>query len=144
MREQRSFGAGEVLHRILVASTEGAIAVVEKNDGALARAYEALCVQLCSLGEPSIMNAHSSAIGHAVAAGFAVKLGRVDDAADHLREGYAQALLTRDKPLLASVGMAAATWLQAVGRPREACAVLGATTRLRGSEDSANPSVIEL
>jgi hypothetical protein len=144
MREQRSFGAGEVLHRILVASTEGAIAVVEKDDGALARAYEALCVQLCSLGEPSIMNAHSSAIGHAVAAGFAVKLGRVDDAADHLRDGYAQALLTSDKPILAAVGMSAATWLHAVDRPREAAVVLGATTRLRGSADAANPSVVDL
>src|SRR3954447_8206541 len=125
MREQRSFGAGEVLHRILVASTEGAIAVVEKNDGALARAYEALCVQLCSLGEPSIMNAHSSAIGHAVAAGFAVKLGRVDDAADLLRDGYAQALLTSDKPILAAVGMSAASWLHGLDRPRDAAVVLG-------------------
>src|SRR3954447_4197467 len=140
MREQRSFGAGEVLHRILVASTEGAIAVVEKDDGALTRAYEGLCTQLCSLGEPSIMNAHSGAIGSAVAAGFAVKLGRLDHAADHLREGHAQGLLTSYKPTLASVGMSTATWLHALGRPREAAAVLGATTRLRGSADAANPT----
>jgi tetratricopeptide (TPR) repeat protein len=144
MRAERTFGAGELLHRIFVSGTEGGIAVAEKDDAGIARAYEDLRALLCTLGSPSLLNAHTGAIGHAIAANLALKLGRVDDAGDHLREGYAQGLLTNDKPILAAVGTAVASWGWAEGLAREGAVVLGASTRLRGSADTANPSVIEL
>jgi hypothetical protein len=144
MRAQRSFGAEEMLHRILVAATEGAIAVAEKDDAGVARAYEELWAVVCSLGSPSLLNAHAGAIGYAITAGLALRLGRTDEAAQHLHEGYAQALLTNDKPILAAVGMSVANWGRALGAFREAAVVLGATERLRGSADTSNPDVIEL
>jgi predicted ATPase len=144
LRGQRSFGAGELLQQIFIAAIEGGIAIAEKDDAGITRAYEALRALLCSLGSPSLMNAHSGAVGHAIASGLALKLGRIDEAEDHVREGYAQAVLTNDKPILAAVGTAVADWAQARGRAREAAVVLGASTRLRGSDDATNPSVLAL
>jgi hypothetical protein len=144
MRAQRSFGAGELLHTIFIAAIEGAIAVHEKDDAGITHAYEELQALLCTLGGPSLFNAHAGAIGHAIAAGLALKQERVDDAAEHLRAGYAQGLLTNDKPILSAVGMAVADWARMLGWSREAAVVHGASTRLRGSEDAANPSVVEL
>jgi hypothetical protein len=61
-----------------------------------------------------------------------------------VREGYAQGLLTNDKPILSAVAMAAADWARMCGAAREAAVLMGVATRLRGSDDSANPTVIEL
>jgi hypothetical protein len=144
MRAERSFGAGEMLHQIFIAAIEGAIAVHEKDDAGITRAYEDLRALLCTLGSPSLFNSHAGAIGHAIAAGLVLRLGRTDDAGEHLREGYAQGLLTNDKPILAAVGMSVANWARMLGSFREAAVVHGASARLRGSEDAANPSVIEL
>jgi hypothetical protein len=73
-----------------------------------------------------------------------LKLGRLDETEKHVREGYTQAVLTNDKPIIASVGAAVAAWAQARGQAREAAVVLGASTRLRGSDDATSPTVIEL
>ncbi|HVI16824.1 MAG TPA: tetratricopeptide repeat protein, partial [Gaiellales bacterium] len=144
MRAQRTFGAGEPLQQIFIAAIEGGIAVTEKDDAAVARAYEDLRDLLCTLGTPSLMTAHSGAVGHAIASGLALKLGRLDETEKHVREGYTQAVLTNDKPIIASVGAAVAAWAQARGQAREAAVVLGASTRLRGSDDATSPNVIEL
>ena len=144
MRAQRSFGAEEMLHRILVAATEGAIAVAEKDQAGMALAYEELWAVVRGLGSPSLLNAHAGGIGYAITAGLALRLGRIDEAGQHLHEGYAQALLTSDKPILAAVGMSVANWGRALGAFRDAAVVLGATERLRGSADASNPDVIEL
>ncbi|WP_158550753.1 BTAD domain-containing putative transcriptional regulator [Geodermatophilus sp. TF02-6] len=145
MRAQRSLGgAGELLHDVLVAITEGAIAVIEEDDAGVARACAVLDELLRALGEPSMLSAHSGAIGHASAAALALRLGRDAEAAEHVREGYAQALVTSDRPILAAVGMSVANWARALGRHRDAAVVLGATTRLRGTEDATNPIVVEL
>jgi len=144
MRGQRTFGAGEPLQQIFIAAIAGGIAVTEKDDAAVARAYEDLRDLLCGMGTPSLMNAHSGAVGHAIASGLALRLGRLDETEKHVREGYAQGVLTNDKPIIASVGTAVAAWAQARGQAREAAVVLGASTRLRGSDDATNPTVIEL
>jgi hypothetical protein len=144
LRAQRAFGAGEPLKQIFIAAIEGAIAVAEKDDAGIAHAYEELRALLGTLGSPTLFNAHAGAIGNAIAAGLALKLDRVDAAGEHVREAYAQGLLTNDKPIISAVGMAVADWARVRGAFREAAVVLGASTRLRGSEDASNPSVIEL
>ncbi|NYJ06522.1 BTAD domain-containing putative transcriptional regulator [Petropleomorpha daqingensis] len=144
LRGQRTFGAGKPLQQIFIAAIEAGIAVAEGDDAGVAGAYEALRELLCTLGTPSLMTAHSGAIGHAIAAELAVKLGRIDRAGEHVREGYAQALLTNDKPILAAVGTAVAAWALARGRARDAAVLHGASTRLRGSDDTTSPSVMQL
>jgi hypothetical protein len=79
-----------------------------------------------------------------VAASLGLRLGRVDQAAEHLRAGYAQALLTQDRPILAAVGGSVANWAWVLGFPRDAAVLLGAATRLRGTEDRANPLLVEV
>jgi predicted ATPase/DNA-binding SARP family transcriptional activator len=145
MRAQRAFVAGQTLHGLLVAATEGAIAVVEDDEAGIAAAYASTVAVLAALGPASMMNAHTGAIGHTTAAGLALRLGRHPDVAEeHLRAAHAQALLTADRPILAAVGLSAAHWRRELGRPREAAVLLGAATRLRGAEDPTNPTVAEL
>jgi hypothetical protein len=126
---------------VLVGAIEAAIALVEDDDAAVRRGHEQLRAVLAELGEPNIFAAHGAAVGHAAAAALALRLGRHADAERHVRTGYQQALLTNDRPVLAAVGLAVAGWARAQGRPREAAVVLGATTRLRGTEDPTNPVV---
>lgn len=145
MRAQHSFGAGEQLRGLLVAAAEGTIAVAEDDRAGIAAAYEALVDVLAGLGPPSMLNAHTGAIGHASAARLALRLGRGPEvAAGHLREGYAQALLTSDRPIVAAVGVSVALWQRERGRLREAAVLLGAAARLRGTEDPTDPQVAEL
>jgi len=80
-------------------------------------------------------------MAHAAAAGVALRAGDAVDAEVHVREGYRQALLTNDRPILAVVGLSVAAWMRTLGRPRDAAVVLGATTRLRGTDDPTNPVV---
>jgi hypothetical protein len=141
MRETRSYGAGEQLRNVLVGVVEAAVALMEEDDQAVRRGHEQLHAVLAELGEPNIFTAHGAAIGHAAAAALALRPGQDDDAEAHVRTGYEQALLTNDRPILAAVGLSVAAWTRARGRSRDAAVVLGATTRLRGTEDPTSPVV---
>ncbi|WP_029431645.1 BTAD domain-containing putative transcriptional regulator [Blastococcus sp. URHD0036] len=144
MRAQQGFGAGNLLHRLLVVAMEGAIAVAATDDAAVAVAYESLAGELDRLERPSLMNAHGGAIGHSAAAALAVRIGRLEAAAEHLRAAFPQALLTSDKPIIANVGMSAALLARARGRFRDAAVFHGASVRLRGAEDRTSLPVAEL
>jgi predicted ATPase len=144
MRETRSYGAGELLRNVLVGVMEVAIALAEDDDTAAERAHDQLHEQLESLGEPTIYQAHGAAIGHSASAWAALRAGLADDAEAHVREGYRQALLTNDRPILAAVGLSVAAWARSVGCARDAAVILGATSRLRGTEDPTSPVVIRL
>jgi hypothetical protein len=144
MREARSYGAGDLMRSMLLAAMEVAVALGEDDGAEADRAHDHLHELLESLTAPTIYTAHGAAVGHAAAAGAALRAGLLDDAEEHVREGYRQALITNDRPILAAVGLAVAGWARAVGRFRDAAVVLGATTRLRGAEDPTNPIVIGL
>jgi predicted ATPase/DNA-binding SARP family transcriptional activator len=144
LRAQPSVGGGRTLHAVLIAAIEGAIAVAAGDSTGVAEAYASLVGHLALLGDAPLMDAHSGAIGHATAAALALRLGNVDRAGDHLREGFAQSLITNDKPIISSVGMSVALWACALGRHREAAVVHGAAVRLRGAEDPTSPLVVEL
>ena len=53
-------------------------------------------------------------------------------------------MATRDRPMVAMVGLYVALWLRATGRPAEAAVVLGAAELLRGAADPTNPLVERL
>jgi predicted ATPase len=144
MREARSYGAGEQLRNVLVGVVEAAVALVEEDEEAVRQGHEQLHAVLADLGKPNIFTAHGAAIGHTAATALALRLGRDADAEEHVRTAYGQALLTNDRPILAAVGLSVAACARARGRSREAAVVLGATTRLRGTEDPTNPVVREL
>ncbi|MGY1743969.1 BTAD domain-containing putative transcriptional regulator [Blastococcus sp. SYSU D00695] len=145
MRAHRPSGPGEQLLGVLLAAVEGAVAVAEGDSAGVATAYGDLVAVLGALGPANVLNAHSGAIGHATAAGLALRSGLGTAVAGrHLREGHRQAVLTNDRPILAAVGVSAALWVRELGRPREAAVLLGASTRLRGTEDVADPATAEL
>jgi predicted ATPase/DNA-binding SARP family transcriptional activator len=144
MRAQAGSGSGQAFRAILVQVAEGAVALVEGDDAALAGVYAELRRQLATLEPPTVLDAHSGAIGHAVAASFGVRLGRLDEAAQQVRQGDAQALLTHDRPILAAVGTSVAHWAGARGHGREAAVALGAASRLRGTEDPTNPMLAQV
>jgi len=137
-------GTSRRLHAVLVGAMEGAIATAAGDDVALERALAFLREQLPARESTSLLDVHGGAVGHAAAAAFALRLGRPDEAEVHLREGYAQARLTHDKPIIAAVGMSVALWARDLGRHRDAAVLLGAAVRLRGAEDPTSPSVMEL
>jgi hypothetical protein len=144
MREARSYGPGDLMRNVLVAVMDVAVAVSEDDAAAADRAHDHLHGLLESLGEPSIYHAHGAAVGHAAAAGAALRAGLLDDAEAHVREGYRQALITNDRPILAATGLSVAAWARAIGRSGDAAVILGATDRLRGTQDPTNPVVIGL
>ncbi|MGY1810218.1 BTAD domain-containing putative transcriptional regulator [Blastococcus sp. SYSU D00669] len=144
MRAQNRFRSGELLHGVLVAATEGAIAVAAEDEAGVRAAYAWLRARLCGLDDPSLLDAHSGAIGHGTAAALGLRLGKVDEAVEHLRVGYRHALLTGDRPIVASVGLSTALLARALGRHREAAVAFGAATRLRGAEDPTSSAVTEL
>jgi len=144
MRAARSLGSGELLRNLLAEVMEVSIALQEDDDAGVEKAHGTLHELLDSLGEPTIYQAHGAAVGHAAAAGAALRTGRTDDAEEHVREGYRQALITNDRPILAALGLSVAAWARALGRAGDAAVVLGATTRLRGSDDPTNPVVRSL
>jgi predicted ATPase/DNA-binding SARP family transcriptional activator len=144
MRETRSYGAGEMLRNLLADVTEAAIILVEGDDDAARVVHDRLHELLAGLGEPNVYHAHGAAVGHAAAAALALRLGCEADADEHVVVGYRQALLTNDRPILAAVGLAVSGWARDRGRPSEAAVLVGASARLRGTDDPTSPLVIRL
>jgi hypothetical protein len=144
MRAARAFGAGELLRGVLVAVTAVGIAAAEDDRAELRRVHDEVTALLARTEGDHAFSAHGGAIGHGAAAAAAVRLGDLDAAAGHLRTAYARALASRDRPLVAMVGMYVAMWLQACGHPAGAAAALGASRVLRGTDDPSNPLVRRL
>ncbi|BBH69988.1 hypothetical protein ACTI_66730 [Actinoplanes sp. OR16] len=89
-------------------------------------------------------NDHGRALAGSVRAGLCVARGDLAGADEALREAYAAALDTRDRPMLAVVAVQSA-WLAAAQQDHHAAAVLlGAASRLRGTRDRTDPQVREL
>lgn len=88
-----------------------------------------------------------SARGHRMAALMLAELaiddltGDRDDARQHAIEALRNAVLSRDMPLLATVGERIARLLMHTGRAVEAVGVLGASAGLRGILDQGDPAV---
>jgi hypothetical protein len=144
LRGRSRFASGEELWTMLVLVAEAGIALVEDDRAGQERSYGELAVQLHGHGEPTSFQAHGSAVGHACATSLALRLGRPDEAREHLREGFRHAALTSDRPILALVAAAAAEVAEDDGRLEEGALLLGAAARLRGGEDVGNPQLTVL
>jgi predicted ATPase len=144
MRAARSPGSIEVLRSVVVEATAGSVALVAGDRDGVRVAYRHLAAVLDGIGEPAPHSGHVSAIGHAAAGVLALHLGEVTDAGPHVHAAHRIGVRTGDRPLLATVGVTTASWAHAVGAPREAAVVLGASTRLRGGTDATDPVLARL
>ncbi|ACV81526.1 transcriptional regulator, winged helix family [Nakamurella multipartita DSM 44233] len=90
------------------------------------------------------LQSHAVAFVVAATAVVAVHAGDVDTAVADVRTGYPIALRTEDMPVVATLGVAVAWVAAAVGHPDRAAVALGASARLRGSDDPGDPVVARL
>jgi predicted ATPase/DNA-binding SARP family transcriptional activator len=87
---------------------------------------------------------HSRAFVDATKAMLAGREGDEEAAAAALGAAHEAAVATGDMPIVAAVGVTAASAAARVGRPRDAAEMLGAADRVRGGEDPADPDVSRL
>lgn len=73
-----------------------------------------------------------------------IALGEIDLAREELRRAFPLALVTRDQPVIARVGLAVAQLAEYDGDDAGAARLLGAIDRVRGSVDRLNREAMEL
>jgi len=93
---------------------------------------------------PPPAQGHGSALIEALSAIVAAEAGALDDAERHVAAAFPVALATSDMPIVAAVGVAAATVAAVRGRAEEASVLLGAAAALRGADDFTSPEVARL
>jgi len=81
------------------------------------------------------IHGHGRALMMAVAAKQDLLDGRIDVARERLRETFPVAVDTRDMPIVAIVGLAAADLATSIGRSVDAAQMMGAAARIRGADD---------
>jgi len=87
---------------------------------------------------------HGRAMLAAIGATVAARSGDFAEAERRLAEAHAVALATEDKPMVASIAVAAATVADARGDREAAAELVGAAAALRGADDPTNPDVVRL
>ncbi|GAB1640520.1 AfsR/SARP family transcriptional regulator [Krasilnikovia sp. MM14-A1259] len=115
--------------------------------GELDRAEQLLDRAEQRLGESGSMLArgdHGTAILGAVRASLAIARADPAGAERALATAYAAAVASRDMPIVAMVAVVAAELADALGRHRDAAALLGAAARLRGAHDHTDVRVAGL
>jgi predicted ATPase/DNA-binding SARP family transcriptional activator len=90
---------------------------------------------------PLSQQGHGRALIEALSAIVAAETGALDDAERHVAAAFPVALATTDMPVVAAVGVAAATVAAARGRAEEAAELLGAAAAVRGADDFTSPEV---
>jgi len=88
--------------------------------------------------------AHAHAIALSTTALIALEAGDRSAAEGWLREAYEAALGTHDMPVVAAVGVIAATREHHAGHDLDSAEMLGAAARLRGADDLTHPEVARL
>ncbi len=125
----------------------GALAGIAHVEGDLERAQAEVDRALAIIRERGSVNAlegHTMALAGSVGTLIALSRGERGVAAALLREAHAAAVGTRDRPVVAHIGVAAAWLAVHDGRPEEAAGLLGAAERLRGAPDATAPQIIRL
>jgi hypothetical protein len=82
---------------------------------------------------------HQRAIVHGFAGRLALEDGDLDAACELLRDAYEASIAATDLPIAGRVGEGTVLLALQLGHPAEAAEMLGASMRLRGTEDRANP-----
>ncbi|HEY5882227.1 MAG TPA: BTAD domain-containing putative transcriptional regulator [Nakamurella sp.] len=91
-----------------------------------------------------VMQGHAQAMISGVTAIVAVHAGEIDQARCDVRAGYPIALATEDRPVIATIGVAVAWVAAGTGASERSAMLLGASARLRGSDDAGDPMVLRL
>lgn len=117
------------------------IAQAEGDRVGAGRLREEMLAELERLEPGHPLQGHERAILQAVIASDQLRDGLVREAGEHLAGAYVDALGTRDMPVIAAVGVAAAELAAEVGRPEEAAGMLGAAAALRGADDRTSQVV---
>lgn len=92
-------------------------------------------------GSGSVIHGHLQAVMLAVTGIVCARSGRPAEALDDLRRAYPAAVATRDRPIIATVGVALATLALSTGRIEDAAEMLGAAAVLRGADDPTDVAV---
>jgi hypothetical protein len=144
MRAQHgSFGSSD-MRGMLVEVTAAMIAMAEDDETEMKAVRRQLVTVLAATGLPDSFQAHGAAIAWGCVGALDLRLGDPEDADEHMRLGYRYALVTNDLPILAGVGLWVAALAHDRGLPEDAAEILGAVSKLRGSEDLTNPFTAEL
>ncbi len=132
---------GSALEEILTLSMEGELARYT-GDGPAARQLQARALRRLE-GIPSThpILGHGNALVRLSLARLAADAGDLVEAADQLRQSYDAAVLTRDMPIVATVGVAVGDLAARTGQPVAAAEMLGASAALRGGDDATAPDV---
>ena len=94
--------------------------------------------------EETIWYSHVLAIVHGFLGLIAAHKGELADARQFVGESIRNGLRTHDAPILASGGVALAAYAHALGADDDAAVILGASARLRGSDDATQTLVARL
>jgi predicted ATPase/DNA-binding SARP family transcriptional activator len=81
------------------------------------------------------VQSHAQAMVLGISARLSALEGDVDAAAEQVRIGFAAALETKDRPIIASIGVVVAELTAQRGEPARAARMLGAAAALRGAPD---------
>jgi ATP/maltotriose-dependent transcriptional regulator MalT len=99
-------------------------------------------VQALSSGRPD--HAHQRAIVFGMGARMVAEEGDLARARELLAEAFAATTTAQDLPIAGRVGEASAMLAARSGRPADAAEMMGASIRLRGTEDDTNPETAAL
>jgi hypothetical protein len=118
-----------------------------RNLGDTAAARDLSAKAVARLGQfPAVHPArgHVAAIVLAFASKISLDDGDPETADQQLSDAYRYACGTKDMPILAIVGVARALYLATTDRFAESATALGASARLRGSDDPTQPAIASL
>jgi predicted ATPase/DNA-binding SARP family transcriptional activator len=96
------------------------------------------------LGDTAFPAGHARTLTGNARAALCLARGDRPGADKALREAYAAALATRDRPILSLATVQTSALAEALERPHESAVLLGAAARLRGAHDHTDPLVREL
>jgi tetratricopeptide (TPR) repeat protein len=137
-RERRDLGSDDTAFvQAMLARIAWVAGDLEAARAELTDAYERLRRHGFSLPE----HGHGRALIDALAAIVDADDGELEAAERRLAAGYATAVATRDMPIVAVVGVAAAAVALARGQADEAGELLGAAAAIRGADDFTSPEV---
>ncbi|HEX4700248.1 MAG TPA: BTAD domain-containing putative transcriptional regulator [Actinomycetes bacterium] len=144
MRASRAYAAGPMMRNVLIDVTAVAIAVAEHDDDTLRATQDTLLAAMDTGAEPTHFQAHGAAVGWAAVAEVEVRLGDVATAQGYAATAYRMAVMTNDLPIVAVTGIATAAVAAAMGQYSDAAELIGAASRLRGSDDPTQPMIAQL
>jgi predicted ATPase len=121
-----------------------ALLTVAMVEGTVDQAVElAIDIRRRMVGIPgnNMMFAHMASLAGAACAVSAIFTGDLALARQDLAGAYPAGIASSDLPVLAVVGVAVATYADAVGRHADAAEILGAAATLRGHDDLSDPLI---